>query len=77
MSTSLLLSARSSDDDTDNRGRRYDPIVAEPQNFCAPHAKSRQNRSGGRQLFLGGLPLDRQNLPARPKQSGRPSSEAV
>ncbi len=77
MSTSLLLSAVSSDDDTDYRGRRYDPIVADPQNLCAPHAKSRQDRTRGRQFLLGVLPLDGKNLPARPEQSSRPSSEPV
>jgi hypothetical protein len=77
MNTSLLLSAVSSDDDTDYRGRRYDPIVADPQNLCAPRAKSRQDGTRRRQFPFGVLPLDSQNLPARPEQSGGPSGKPV
>jgi hypothetical protein len=77
MSTSLLLSAASSDDDTDYRGRRYDPTVIDPQNLGAPHAKSRQHGPGGREFFRGRLALDREDLPARLQHTRGPADEPV
>jgi len=48
VSTWLLLSAVSANDDTNYRGRRYDPTLADPQNLRASHAKSRQDGAGSR-----------------------------
>jgi hypothetical protein len=77
VSTCLLLSAGSSHDDTDYRGRRYDPTVTDPQNLSTPRPKARQDGTRGRQFLFGGLPLDRQQLAARAEQPSRPASEPV
>ena len=77
LSTCSLLSAVSSHDDTDNRGRRYDPTVTGLQNLRTPHAKSRQNGPCGRQFGLGGLSLDREQLTTGAQQRCGPADQPV
>jgi len=77
MSTRLLLSAASSDDDTDYRGRRYDPTVIDPQNLGATRAKSRQYGPGGREFFRGRLAFDREDLPGWLQHARGPADETV
>jgi hypothetical protein len=74
---SLLLSAAFSDDNTDYRGRRYDPIVTGVQNPRTTGVKSPQYRFGRDKFRLGTLSLYRQELTARPEQPRRPADQLV
>jgi len=73
----MLLSAVSSDHDTDNRGRRYDPTVPHTQNLRASRTEFLQDRTSRRQFLLCGLSLDRQDHTAGLKQARRPARQPV
>jgi len=62
----------SAHDDTDNRGRTYDPTVARLQNLRAPHAKSRKNGPGGLDFLRRGLTFNREQFPAGTQQRRGP-----
>jgi hypothetical protein len=67
----------SSDDDTDNRGRRYDPTATGVQNPRTTSVKSPQYRLCRREFLRRGLSLNRQKLAAGPQQSRRPASQPI
>jgi len=60
LSTCSLLSAAPAHDDSDNRGRRYDPTLTGLQNLSTLDAKSGKNGPSRLNFLSGGLALDRE-----------------
>ena len=75
--TSLLLSAVPSNDDTDNRGRRYDPTATSVKNPRTTSVKSLQYGLCRREFLRRRLSLDRQQFSAGPQHASRPASQPV